>query len=358
MDFKSLALKILKEAEAHHVNLYHDVSKKTIMDYIESVKWEEVDNTSFDHIMLKLFNMFKDGHTFYNVNWIYLDNIPLYIQKELYIKVDNKYKKVTKVGGMTCDKFLKEMSLLSTYETEEYMHDSIKYDVRNGYCYQMLKVAEGQKVNFLLEDGTQAEVNFITKEEATERNLTKKACAYEFKILEDEILYVIYRRCMDSETYPFASFMKEIKKSVEQNKIKNYILDLRDNHGGNSEVLNPFQEYVKENNMQGVLLINNGTFSSGRHAVARFRKEFNTPMIGEGTGGAAKSYGWNKNLKVEDKSFGVSTTFFDLSDNFGEEGSIQPDIYIATTLEDIEAGRDSQLDEAIEFIKKEVRIIE
>ena len=49
-----------------------------------------------------------------------------------------------------------------------------------------------------------------------------------------------------------------------------YILDLRGNKGGNSEILNPFQDLVREKKLEGVLLIDSKVFSSGRFAVAKF----------------------------------------------------------------------------------------
>ena len=96
------------------------------------------------------------------------------------------------------------------------------------------------------------------------------------------------------------------------------------------------------------MLIDNGVFSSGRFAVARFKRDFNTTIIGEETGGAAKSYGYNQNDKVEDLSFSYSIRLWDFSDIFGYTGSIKPDIEVVNTIEDIEANRDKQLEIAIE----------
>ena len=76
-------------------------------------------------------------------------------------------------------------------------------------------------------------------------------------------------------------------------------------------------------------------------------------MIGEGTGGAAKSYGYNKNLQVGDKMFSASIRLWDFSNIFGYEGSIQPDIYVPTTILDLQNNKDTKLEKAIEQIKKE-----
>ena len=39
--------------------------------------------------------------------------------------------------------------------------------------------------------------------------------------------------------------MPEVTQEIENKNIKKYILDLRHNGGGNSEILNPFQQLVK-----------------------------------------------------------------------------------------------------------------
>ena len=156
-----------------------------------------------------------------------------------------------------------------------------------------------------------------------------------------------YSACKEVEEYPFNEFMKDIEKIVKEKGVSKYIIDVRDNEGGNSEILNPFQDFVKEKNLKGVMLINRGVFSSGRFAVARFKNNFNIPLIGEPTGGAAKSYGYNRNLKVEDKNFSVSLRLWDFSDIFEYEGAIQPDIYVPITIDDIKNNKDPQLQVAI-----------
>ena len=88
---------------------------------------------------------------------------------------------------------------------------------------------------------------------------------------------------------------------------------MRGNHGGNSSIIKPLVKIIKKLSLDGVVLIDNGVFSSGRWAVADFKKNFNTLLIGEPTGGAATSYGNNRKLKVGDKNFSVSVSFFDFS---------------------------------------------
>ena len=98
-------------------------------------------------------------------------------------------------------------------------------------------------------------------------------------------------------------------------------------------------------------IIDNEVFSSGRFAVARFKRDFNTPLIGQPTGGAAKSYGYVKNLEKNGKRFSASIRLWDFSDVFHYQGSVQPDILVKNTISDLENDTDSQLDKALEVVK-------
>ena len=147
------------------------------------------------------------------------------------------------------------------------------------------------------------------------------------------------------------TYFQEIKDKVEELNIDKYILDLRGNAGGNSEILNPFQDLVRDKKLNGVLLIDSGVFSSGRFAIAKFKKEFNTLLIGTPTGGAASSYGYNNNDSVEDKSFSYSIRYWDFSEIFKSKGAIVPDIIVENTIEDLENNYDRVLKKAFEILK-------
>ena len=80
-------------------------------------------------------------------------------------------------------------------------------------------------------------------------------------------------------------------------------------------------------------------------------------LIGEPTGGAAKSYGYNTNLQVEDKRFSAAIRLWDFSDIFGYEGAIQPDIYVPLTINDVKQGKDRCLEKAIEVLKEKEELL-
>ena len=143
-----------------------------------------------------------------------------------------------------------------------------------------------------------------------------------------------------------------MSKTIEEKQITEYIIDVRGTMGGSSEILNPFQDLVRNKQLKGIMLIDEKVFSSGRFAIARFKKEFDIMTIGTSTGGAAASYGYNNNAKVEDKSFSYSIRYWDFSEIFNTTGSIYPDLYVENTIDDLNNNYDRQLEVGIETLLK------
>ena len=339
--------KILKTLETNHLNLYHSISKDEIDAYVLKLKEKinDCNDIEFDYEMLKLFAQFKDAHTNYWTKMEYLDKEIWCYKNKLYVQIDGKFCEITEINGFKPKQIMQMFHEVSTYETEEWKKYQIK-QIRNAYYFKIFKILKDDKLDCLLKNGKHIIINNKYKERVFERPKNY------YYTINKNVLYLNYRKCNNDENFPFADLVKEISKKVKELGIEQYILDLRDNGGGNSEILNPFQDLVRKRKMQGVLLINNGVFSSGRFAVARFKREFGTTLIGEPTGGAAKSYGYALPLRVADKEFTASIRLWDFSDIFGYEGAIQPDILVEQTLQDIENGNDRVLETAMQELEK------
>lgn len=351
MKNSELVKEILSCMEKEHINLFHDIDKQTVQSYISSIKnIDKLNPIEFDYEMLKLFALFKDSHTSYNIPWKNLNKTLRFIDEKFYIIENQKYKQILSIENFSTKQFYKKLVPLMNYETTEWLNQKINGAINNAYFYKMLGFDIENGIAIKTVDNKTINIKQATNQQ--KEQTLQKLKPYDFIILNDSILYFKYKACKENPDYPFVDFILDMTKVIEKHNIKNYILDLRDNGGGNSEILNPFQTLVRDKKLNGVLLINNGVFSSGRFAVARFKKEFNTPLIGEPTGGAVKSYGYNKNLQIEDKHFSVSTRLWDFSNVFGYEGAIQPDIKIKTTIEDIQNKNDTILNSALSIIKE------
>jgi len=345
MTNEEIMYKILATLEKEHINLYHDVSKEEVLNHIANIDGiNEKSDIQFDLEMLKLFALFKEQHALYKKKYIQLDKEVKYIGKKFYILDKDKWKETSCFGDLKADEMHDRLEPLIGYETQETLNDMIGKMINDGYVYKMLELTDGDKITLTLTNGAKLELH--EREKTTEPS-------YNFKVLNDDILYFKYAKCQEDKGYPFSEFVKDVVREIEDKKIKEYILDLRGNWGGDESIIDPFCELVKEKNLKGAVLIDNGVASSGRLAAVRFKYNFNTPLIGEPTGGPAKAYGNIRVCEVEGKRFCVSQKLVDVSKLVGYEGAIQPDILVEETIEDIQNKKDVVLETAIDYINKQ-----
>lgn len=335
---------ILKLLEKNHKNLYHDVSKEEIEKFVASISWNDLDDVQFDVNALKLFAKFKDAHTSYYVQNIGLDKEFICLNNKVYLKDGSNYKEIAKIGGRDIKNVLTDIKTMSNYETDAWLRTKIEMALNNFYWHKMLGTVKDNQIKCTTKQGEEIFVQTPKKVKPKRPNW------YSYKFF-DNILYLKYTGCADMPNYPFLQFMHDLKTDLKNHKISQFILDVRNNTGGSSEILNPFQKLVAQKKWKGVVLMNYKTFSAGRFAVGRFRKNFNATLIGEPTGGAAMSYGNCKRLCVEGKTFSASQKYFDFSD-LGFTGSFLPDIEVKPTIKDIENNKDVVLETAINYLNK------
>lgn len=352
MENKEIAFKIFECLEREHLNLYHTLSKEKIHEKINNIKnINNLTDVEFDHEMLKLFSQLKDGHTTYFIKNISVSHRFFYLNNKVYVKINERYEEVLSFNNLSAGDVVKKIKKLINYETNEWLNYKVSEFLNNGYVLEMLKLFKNNRIELSVKILDNPTLFIVSKVDAPQSK-PKQPVPYGFSILDKNILYVWYKKCFSVEDYPFEKMVEDISTEIKNKNITKYILDVRNNGGGNSEVLNPFQDLIRKTKLNGVMLINNGVFSSGRFAVARFKKEFNVTLIGQGTGGAAKSYGYNKNLEVEGKRFSCSIRLWDFSDIFGYTGSITPDIFVNVTIDDYNNKNDVVLKEAIKFLSK------
>lgn len=174
--------------------------------------------------------------------------------------------------------------------------------------------------------------------------------AYEWSYLAgSRTLYFAYNSCRDLPDRPFASFAAGLWDAVRKNPVDRLVIDLRNNGGGDSSILDPFiAELVaaKEINRKGRLFVILGrrTFSSAILNALDLKKKTEAVFYGEPTGGRPNHYGEIETLTLPHLQLKVSysTKYFQFVE--GDDPSLAPDLLIELTLDDYLALRDPVLD--------------
>lgn len=379
VNYKSLAEKIIEELVSSQVIFWHFNSKnKDEVQYIDRFRYitkekfekkvkyeidkftEETTSIEFEASMRKIFASLRDAHTVFG-GWYpgkdRLDCRFVIIDNQVYSFNKNSYIKVLKINEVSICEILDKVKELISYEVEPWRLVQTEIFLLSPLTYQMIK-ATNKNIDEILIEGM--DENGIIKKvkvglrENTNNGQSRGFNAYEFKMLPDDKLYINYRVCRSFDNYPFEKFIEDIKNAVGDKQLKGVILDVRENGGGNSEVIKPLIKYLKNyqlNSTNTVVLAGAKTFSAGTFAVDCLKDTFNAKLVGEPLGQSAERYGQNSIRKeIEGFTYCMSAKFFDKSDTYKTRGIIYPDILIKTTLEDYTNKKDRQLETAIDYI--------
>lgn len=177
---------------------------------------------------------------------------------------------------------------------------------------------------------------------------------YWYEYLEEErTVYLNYNSCQQMRDKPFEIFAKEFWDFVESNEVERLVLDIRDNRGGSSSILEPFIKDVKKSsfNQPGRLyvIIGRDTFSSAILNAVRLKKETKACFVGEATGGEPNHYGEVRQFKLpnSEKPIRYSTKYFKWVDE--DINTLAPDQVIEETFHAYREGTDP----VMEWISKD-----
>lgn len=174
--------------------------------------------------------------------------------------------------------------------------------------------------------------------------------AYEFVYLAGpRTLYFAYNSCRDLQARPFAAFAAGLWDTIRKNPVERLVVDLRNNGGGDSSILDPFigeLAAASELNRRGrvFVIIGRRTFSSAVLNAIALRKRTAAVFYGEPTGGKPNHYGEIETLNLPHLKLGVSysTKYFQFVE--GDDPSMMPDVLVELSLDDYLAPRDPVLE--------------
>lgn len=370
---------IAEELPKLHKNLYFNKSEEAFRSDLEGLK-EKVSIYSDDEMDIALMEIIismGDTHTgYYYGNEDYYPLTLRWFKDGLFIvntTEDNKdllYGKVNTINGMTVDQVMDKLNPLFVGANHSYRKNKSRSILVRDKVTSYYGITSGgiMTVEATMPGGDTQKWDVATVPADSKQDYIKPIGAkrplylhhgdknYWYTYLEEEkVLYMNYGRCREMKSLSMSEFTNRLWKVVEDNPVDKIVVDIRNNGGGSSPVLDPFIKELKESefNVEDKLyvIIGKKSFSSAILNAMTFSSETNAVLLGETTGGAPNHYGEIKSFKLphhNNKTITYSTKFFRNVANDEEGKTLEPDVVIENSFDDYINGEDAVLNYIIE----------
>jgi len=159
---------------------------------------------------------------------------------------------------------------------------------------------------------------------------------YWFENFEDsKTVYMCFNMCLDSDNEKFSDFNARFWKHIESNNTNRLIIDLRNNIGGNNQILLPLiHEVIRHENINKkenlFIITGRKTWSAAMHCATWFEKHTNATFIGEPTASAPNHYADPKLVTLPNSKIDllISRYYWQNSWPWDEREYIKPDILV------------------------------
>lgn len=377
-DIDYLAKKLPKK----HKNLFFKLTEEDFNTEIDKLK-ESLQQLNDDEIRLniqKIVASVGDGHTTTNIGADKMFPMELYWYKDgFYVRNTSSeyekimYSKLIKINSEDIDSVLEKLSKVISHENEAHLKSQAPWSIEISsrlYGLGIIENTDYAKFTFQDRNGEEIEVEMNSKDgeyvldniigEGKEGESTlfmkdrDKSYWYEY-LEQDKMIYFMYNRCREMKEKSFDKFSKELMESINNKDVEKVVIDIRNNGGGSSPILNDFIDELsncKLNKKGGIyVIVGRSTFSSAILNAITLKQKTEAIFIGEPTGGKPNHYGEVKSFKLPNNKVTVkySTKYFT---NYDEDiDSFIPDIIIELTIDDYINNNDPIL----EYIRKEVQ---
>jgi len=354
-----------------HKNLYFKVSEEEFINNLEELK-KKVPHISDEEIEIELSRIIAsigDTHTGSSIGSELIYPFELHwFEEGIYImETTDEYKelldgRIITINNIRTEDAANMMSPLLAGANESWFKTQVIYYLQIPGILKYFGISSSDEIELCVElaDGEVKKVKMkpvdYREYVAAERDdkpvplyMSRPDENYWYEYLhEDKILYINYSACRQMREKPFEIFSKEVWNFVKDHEVEKFVLDIRNNRGGSSPILDPFIKEIKKSsfNEEGRLyvIIGRDTFSSAVLNAITLIKETNAYFVGEPTGGEPNHYGEVKQFKLpnSEKPIRYSTKYFQNYDK--DADSIVPDMIIEETFEAYVKGEDPVLE--------------
>lgn len=363
-----------KTLPVKHTNLFAKIDSTTFAKKIEMTKDQAdiLNDDSFITALFKLTVAIGDEHTFIEPKFTKILPIQLTLFKEgLFVTgIDSAHSnslqtKLVAINGQPTHKIITLFTEAIQHYNPSYFDVYFLHFINNPAFLKGLGIIPSdQEAEFTFTDknGKESKIKLTSIQGNNIANAKlafaqsglvskKKKGNYWFDYdTHQKTIYINYNKCREEENSPFAKFNDELFAAITQHQPEKIILDLRYNSGGNSAILDPFIEKIKQSylNRKGkfFVLIGKQTFSSAVMNAVELKRNSDAIFIGEPTSGNINHYGEVRGFTLPKSKIviGYSTKYWE---NWkGKKGPLKPDVTITYSIDNYIAGKDEALMQA------------
>ena len=335
---------------------------KNVEDFL--IQTGNIDSFTDEEFVAKLLEMcsiFKNAHIslnyskfLYNDGKRFLSQNLFYFNDKIYLAKDDQLLEVKSIGGWQIEKICKEFDKYLSYETKEWRNVQLNKMLNFVLLYEVLGIDYGniELMNGQVLNCSTSEI-FFDNYSYLPPFKSRNEKFYDCTVLDNHILLIDYFSCSELHKGDFLKFLEDVKEKWKNSQIDSFIIDIRGNTGGDSELILPLFNFLKEKKLKGVILTDNRVFSSGTFVAYYAKHMLSSMLIGQSLGQVAVRFGQSSGQIILDDKLFIRYTekYFDFRDIFKNEGAIKPDIEVPLTIEDICSKTDKTLAYAKNYIQ-------
>lgn len=282
--------------ECWHLDFFHTHTKEELNNFIKELRLEEkeLDDYTFNYYMnviIKYMNSSLDSHTSlkypkvtflpYKLKWVC--DVGLFID----YSIDNKIRKakILSVNGVKVEELIETYEKSISYGSINHLYACLERDFRS--LETLYSLPNFKRIDRQLQIVTDKEILAIDLEK--EYNIEPPMTVPDF-FIQDGTLVFRYQSCHSYYIPIIDDLIKNLDIGIKTKKVTKFVLDLRDNGGGNSGIIKPLIEYLKDKDLELVTIVNKGVFSSGRFAVIEMQR-LRSKIVGEQIGTPINCFG-------------------------------------------------------------------
>lgn len=282
--------------ESFHLDFYINHSKEDLYNYINQFLAYNKVNDDYDfyyflNSIIKYMSGFSDSHTMiYKKDNTWFPIRFKIINNNVFIDrcFDKKMlrKKIKKINGIDIDKVLIEIMNCTSYGTNSWLLSNIEKMLSNKNDLLSLPCLHNQSGQILFKTENNETILFDIDKKYEDQMIYPKKDKGQYNII-DNIFVFKYPACKND----YEPDISKIRKIIKENNIKKFVLDLRGNSGGNSNIIKVLIDYLSNKELELFTIVDRGVFSSGRFAAIDM-KRIGSKIIGEEIGTPINCFGY------------------------------------------------------------------